>query len=1058
MKKAAKFLMVLAVLVLLSPQKQFARENKGYIQLILHISLSTGLSPAGTEVTLSYGYYAVADSTGTVVFDSIPEGHYDISAFKIGYDAYHLNNVFIIEDKVYNIVLSEKKYPPACLSVDPLSLTGTWCEPMITALDQDFEDPVFPPPGWQLDPEENGWELINGDSAGSGGIPEWESYYILSAGNINGAPEAMITPPADLRENENYVMTLDSYYDGSYGGLAFLEYSLDGCETWEVLYQVMPDPSWTELEIDLGAFSGPSGPEQIWFAFVADDNGGWAPVWAIDNVKILVPDQPANYIDFWVFLNDTLVGETTNTSWDFAPLSYGQSFTASVAARYTSGLSARDYFTFTSEYLIPPDSLTGFAPDDAAILTWDPPVDSWYEIENGTREVGEVVLSFPAPTPIGLSWGICDDGQNLWVTDPNYSSTSIFQVTYNGEITGITITVSQGQSYIADLVSDGDFLYGCLVGGPNSIVKIDLATGETVGTITGDWTLASQRGLAADFYNEEFYIGGWNSDMIWRTDFSGNTISNFGFAGVSGLAWHPLGGPDGEGSLWVVTNDSSSFITEIDPNDEWATIQSFPMPGEQLFSGAGAEIKLTYPNSGCLWLTNMTDNTIYLVDLNEEGGGPVWGLPENLLGYNIYRNGTFLDYSPHTPPGEITPQFYIDEGISPGVYEYTVTAVYDISPYGFPGDSAESMEEGPVEVIGGCCFELDFMETWEQGNFEDNNWFVDGENWSVNGQSGTPSPAAEFTWDPIQENYSIALESYTFAAAGMTEGKIYMDFDLELDAVASTGEEKLIVGVKWDWESEVWDTVAEYSNAEGSFGWSAEHIDITSSSMGKVFRVRFLATGTNSLNLSGWLIDNIHIYRTCDAPSNLEYGFFSDGVELTWEPPILSGSEALKSVDDGSRELTGYNIYRSKDSEDYILLDFSDEPAYFDTGNDLIENSYYCYMVTAVWESETDQCESSFSNEACLMVGIYSPDPASIFSIYPNPASDFLVIVPEKTTSDREIFVTLYNSEGILILKKEFNNDGAEIRLDLDGLPSGVYWVTIESNSNPIKASKFIMF
>jgi hypothetical protein len=207
------------------------------------------------------------------------------------------------------------------------------------------------------------------------------------------------------------------------------------------------------------------------------------------------------------------------------------------------------------------------------------------------------------------------------------------------------------------------------------------------------------------------------------------------------------------------------------------------MPGEQLFSGAGAEIKLTYPNSGCLWLTNMTDNTIYLVDLNEEGGGPVWGLPENLLGYNIYRNGTFLDYSPHTPPGEITPQFYIDEGISPGVYEYTVTAVYDISPYGFPGDSAESMEEGPVEVIGGCCFELDFMETWEQGNFEDNYWFVDGENWSVNGQVGTPSPAAEFTWDPIQENYSIALESYTFAAAGMTEGKIYMDFDLELDAV-----------------------------------------------------------------------------------------------------------------------------------------------------------------------------------------------------------------------------------------------------------------------------------
>jgi hypothetical protein len=78
--------------------------------------------------------------------------------------------------------------------------------------------------------------------------------------------------------------------------------------------------------------------------------------------------------------------------------------------------------------------------------------------------------------------------------------------------------------------------------------------------------------------------------------------------------------------------------------------------------------------------------------------------------------------------------------------------------------------------------------------------------------------------------------------------------------------------------------------------------------------------------------------------------------------------------------------------------------------------------------------------------------------VYPNPASDYILLSWEKTTSDREIFVSVYNSAGILILKKEFKNDGAEIRLDLDGLPSGVYWVTIESNSSPVKASKFIKF
>ena len=50
-------------------------------------------------------------------------------------------------------------------------------------------------------------------------------------------------------------------------------------------------------------------------------------------------------------------------------------------------------------------------------------------------------------------------------------------------MTGNNLTVSEGQSWIGDMVSDGEFLYGCLVGGPNSIVKVDLATGETVGTI-----------------------------------------------------------------------------------------------------------------------------------------------------------------------------------------------------------------------------------------------------------------------------------------------------------------------------------------------------------------------------------------------------------------------------------------------------------------------------------------------------------------------------------------------------------------------------------------------
>ena len=147
-----------------------------------------------------------------------------------------------------------------------------------------------------------------------------------------------------------------------------MEYSIDGGATWEVLNQLMPATSWADLEIDLAAFSGPTGPAQIMVCLPFRRCRSMGIRLGIDNVKIQVPAPAANYIDFWVFLDNAFEGVTTETNWNYAPLWYGQTYTASVAARYTSGLSSKDYYTFFCEYLFPPDSLTGYAPDDAAIL------------------------------------------------------------------------------------------------------------------------------------------------------------------------------------------------------------------------------------------------------------------------------------------------------------------------------------------------------------------------------------------------------------------------------------------------------------------------------------------------------------------------------------------------------------------------------------------------------------------------------------------------------------------------------------------------------------------
>jgi hypothetical protein len=68
----------------------------------------------------------------------------------------------------------------------------------------------------------------------------------------------------------------------------------------------------------------------------------------------------------------------------------------------------------------------------------------------------------------------------------------------------------------------------------------------------------------------------------------------------------------------------------------------------------------------------------------------------------------------------------------------------------------------------------------------------------------------------------------------------------------------------------------------------AEHLKITNQARGKVFRIRFTATGESSLNILGWYLDNIHVFRECKAPSGISVNFFAQsdyGMFVEWEMP-----------------------------------------------------------------------------------------------------------------------------------------------------------------------------
>jgi len=80
---------------------------------------------------------------------------------------------------------------------------------------------------------------------------------------------------------------------------------------------------------------------------------------------------------------------------------------------------------------------------------------------------------------------------------------------------------------------------------------------------------------------------------------------------------------------------------------------------------------------------------------------------------------------------------------------------------------------------------------------------------------------------------------------------------------------------------------------------SSEHVNIKSQAMYKVFKVRFQASGVYSADIQGWFVDNIHIYRRCEGPSDLVLEENIDYNELSWIPPESNCCDNTIHWDDG---------------------------------------------------------------------------------------------------------------------------------------------------------------
>ncbi|MCF6170490.1 MAG: T9SS type A sorting domain-containing protein [Bacteroidales bacterium] len=448
-------------------------------------------------------------------------------------------------------------------------------------------------------------------------------------------------------------------------------------------------------------------------------------------------------------------------------------------------------------------------------------------------------------------------------------------------------------------------------------------------------------------YFDHFFNGGYGetAQIKYSTD-TGNTWETyFEITPVSNWSWNrvevdlsPISGPEGLRKVWLALYYSD--------NRNWAqgwtvdnvTVHNGPAPvlgyyvylNDSLVAETppdvttytytdiiyGRQYKATvranyncglsdpvdyYWTSGLLFLPRGFGNNYttesdevplyWLPPLNQEGF-----IPEGLLRFNVYRDGQWVSEVDYNGEGsEDTIRFTVD-GLDPDCYALGLTAVYDLEVFGFPGQEGET-----IPVPDSACvywgFRLPFAEDWNEGGFAFNGWRLDNKGWTVNSSQGFPEPSATFNSDEMigKNDYSSSLVSNPFMGNELTEGDIFVDFNLRLDDVSPTGDEQLLLEISTD-AGKTWDSIAGFDNAGGSFGFEDgfNHLNITLPAKGSIFHLRFRAKGKNADNIQSWFVDNIHIYRLCDPPKDLEGTYFWEagnwGVRVDWRIPEVIDS------------------------------------------------------------------------------------------------------------------------------------------------------------------------
>jgi hypothetical protein len=819
-------------------------------------------------------------------------------------------------------------FPPYSFAIEP--------DPVISQFpwSEGFEGMNFPPPHWTLldvDADQNAWFRYTVAGSSHTGNASAASASWLSGNGLN-PDNWMITPPIEIPDNNQdymldwWVAAQDPEWPSDHYGVYVSTTDTDPASFSLLHQETLTTTSWLYRYVDLSDYAG----ERIYIAFRHFNSSDMFFV-KIDDIRImLTPSAPVYtiYPEGWDFAEvekmNTAVREFTITndgggtlylnasniylsndvensfmlSATGLPVSLGigqtYSFTISITS-FTTGLKSatlhvqdnlnRVLHTYPITASVVEETLVGVINLEAMVVGGENVLLDWQAFYGN---------------PGNPSWMHWDTGQGM-----------------NNIGTGEEVNFDVAVKY-----SPED--YGVYSG--MQITKVKFWPNEAQATYTikiwsgTDDEIEPQNLLHSQVVDTALEIGSWNVVILdtpvpidgvnsYYIGYNVDTPSGYPAGCDSGPVVPNRGGLIKWDGVWSNLND---LVQTLDYNWKIRAYIDIQPPAQTWVSRPRQAAQLpALPDIPVLSAQSLP---------SLESGTPERGL----IGFIVYRDGLV-----------ITPTFfnefhYEDLDVAEGTYVYQIQAIH------YTGITVSDELEVVVEPF--APRPIPFVENWQSESFYPNNWMPSSSHWTF-GINGNPAPGVSFNATPQLQFYEETLTSHFIDGTGLDA--IEVSFDLSLDNYSPLYANYIALDVlnpnNGNWYS-VGTISTDDSNGEDT-PFNTHTFNISNYASDRIFKIRFLAFGDNSLYLNFWHIDNIVVREFVEddliPPTGLTADIHQNDVNLNWVAP--SSPE---------RAFLSYQIYRDDELIGSLagldLTEFTDEN---------LSNAEYIYKVTALYSS-----------------------------------------------------------------------------------------------------------